>query len=100
MSTTYKMTPGPLACDGTAALSRLRQLIIAEPDVAVLLALELMADGSYLYLIATPYLYPSHVIGVTDAENANPEILFTCGAEWTAREEWKQALETHAETHA
>jgi hypothetical protein len=95
-----KMSGGPIDADGTAELSILRKRILAEPDVAALLALDRLESGDFLYLIATPYLYPSHAIGVTDAANENPVILFTCGAEWTAREEWKQALETQGNLQA
>ena len=70
------------------ALVNLRCLIGKEPDVYAVLALSYIpTEGRWLYLIKTPFAsWPKYVVGFTDAENANPEVIFRCGMEANGRE--------------
>lgn len=74
------------------AYRRLRALLAAEADVHEVLALSYVPeDRKWLYLIKTPFAtWPKFVIGETDSENANPELIFRCGAEWSAWSEWEK----------
>lgn len=66
---------------------RLRALIQKEEDVYEVLALSWVPqEQRWLYLIKTPFAtWPKFVVGYTDADNADPEILFRCGHEDNAR---------------
>lgn len=83
-------TSGGESADRPAFL-KLRALIQQETDVLQVLGLSYVPQegetGRWLYLIKTPFAsWPKYVVGFTDAENANPEIIFRCGWEQTARE--------------
>jgi hypothetical protein len=67
-------------------MEQVRRLIQAEDDVHRLLALTEMPNGRFAYLIQTPFAtHPKYVVGLTDKENTNPDILLQCGAEWSAQ---------------
>lgn len=67
----------------------LRNALQKEPDVHAVLELARQTDGRWLYLIETPFVsFPKFVIGRTDVENESVDLLFRCGAEWSARAEW------------
>ena len=74
--------------DDRAAYLTLRAVIQRETDVHEVLGLSyLPTEGRWLYLIKTPFAsWPKYVVGWTDDENANPEIIFRCGWESIARE--------------
>lgn len=76
--------------EDSAEYAALRSKILAEPDVYEVLALSFVPpEQRWLYLIKTPFAtFPKYVIGYTDSDLAEPEILFSCGAEWSARAEW------------
>jgi hypothetical protein len=69
------------------AYQRMRGLICREVDVHELLALSWCPRADlWLYLIKTPFAtWPKYVVGYTDTDNENPEVLFRCGSEWAAR---------------
>ena len=70
-----------------AAYLKLRALLQQETDVHAVLALSWVPqEGRWLYLIKTPFAtWPKFVVGYTDQENNDPEIIFRCGAEVPAR---------------
>lgn len=84
--TDEKMTGGEAAC--RAAYLKIRALIQQEADVLEVLGLSWVPQESrWLYLIKTPFAtWPKYVVGFTDPANENPEILFRCGWESSARE--------------
>ncbi len=83
------LTGGELAAADRMAYCQMLALIRAEGDVHAVLELARMADGRWLYLIETPFItFPKFVIGRTDSTNEWVEVLFRCGAEWSARAEW------------
>jgi hypothetical protein len=85
-----RMTGGEITGEQKVQYLRLENLISDEPDVyEVHELMPLPEEGRWLYLVETPYAtFPKFVIGSTDADNSNPEILFQSGAEWSARAEW------------
>jgi hypothetical protein len=72
---------------------KLRALIEREPDVFEVLGLSWVgAEGRWLYWIKTPFAsWPKHVVGWTNAENTETEILFRCGHEVFAREAYNES---------
>ena len=71
-----------------------RALILAEPDVHRLIALEQNADGEWVYFIETPFAtFPRFVVGITDAANNSPKILAKSSAEWGCRETFDMLAE-------
>lgn len=91
-TTPHKMTGGPLDPAAAAELSALRKLIAAERDVVNVHAVEPLGNGRFLYLVGTPYVYPSFAIGTTNADNSVVRILKTFGASWSAQEAWDEYL--------
>ena len=81
-----KMSGGE-AC-GRLEYLKLRALIQQETDVHEVLALSWVPQHErWLYLIKTPFAtWPKYVVGLTDEENKEPQILFRCGHESNARE--------------
>ncbi len=77
--------------EATAAL-RLEMIvkISAEADVKEVLEIAQRCDGTFIYLIETPFLnsFPRYVIGTCDRNLDAAQQLFLCGAEWSARAEW------------
>lgn len=78
---------------------RLSRLIRVEPDVHLLIALDRLQDDDdlddrpWIYLIETPFAtFPRFVIGRTDDDNENPDILFQSSTEWSAMEEWQNLI--------
>ena len=68
----------------TPEMQRVRELIEAEPDVHRLLALTELPNGRFAYLIQTPFAtFPKFAVGITDTENADPDVLLQCGAQWS-----------------
>jgi hypothetical protein len=83
------LTGGELPPEERRQYVELRDRIQKEPDVLLVHALARQADGRWLYLVETPYItFPKFVIGRTDLSNESVELLFRCGAEWSARAEW------------
>lgn len=49
------------------------------------------AESRWLYWIKTPFAtWPKHVVGWTDDANVETEILFRCGNESVAREQFNE----------
>lgn len=72
--------------------ARLRRLITDEADVHRLICLEPL-DSVWIYLIETPFAdFPRYVIGFTDDNNTEPTVVFQCGAEWSAQDEWNRII--------
>lgn len=73
---------------GAEVFRNLRALINREQDVLEVLALSwIPQEGQWLYLIKTPFAtWPKFVVGLTDAANESPQIIFRCGYEVNARE--------------
>lgn len=83
------LTGGELPAELREQFVQLRDRIQKEPDVLQLHELSRQNDGRWLYLIQTPFVtFPKFVIGRTDLTNEWVEVLFRCGAEWSARAEW------------
>lgn len=83
------LTGGEIPAEQRRQYVELRNRIQKESDVLQVLELACQCDGRWLYLIQTPFVtFPKFVIGRTDLSNEWTEILFRCGAEWSARTEW------------
>lgn len=91
-STPHKMSGGALDPELAAEISSLRRLISCEADVVNVHAIEPLPNGRFLYLIGTPFVYPSFAIGTTNADNSDPRVLKTFGASWSAQEAWDEYL--------
>lgn len=89
------LSGGELPAERRAEFLRVRALIQKEDDVHEVLALAKYAgEPRWLYLIQTPFAtFPKFVIGSTDADNLHPELLFRCGTEWAAQDEWNRVCE-------
>lgn len=76
--------------DNAEKIRQMRALIQLEPDVYDVLALSWVAqEQRWLYLIKTPFAtWPKFVVGWTNDDNSETEILFRCGHESFAREEF------------
>jgi hypothetical protein len=91
---TTQQTTGPRMSGGedenADAIRKVRALIMIEPDVYDVMALSWVAcKQRWLYLIKTPFAtWPKFVVGYTDDGNTDPEILFRCGREANAWEEF------------
>lgn len=84
-----RFSGGEIPIDHQRQYVALRNLLQKEADVHQVLELSRQSDGKWMYLIQTPYVtFPKYVIGRTDVENESVDILFRCGAEWSARSEW------------
>lgn len=98
METTHKLTGGPLPADIQEEERAVRALITREADVFALHALARRSDGTFLYLIETPFAtFPRFVIGSCDARVADARPLFRCGQRWSADAEWHRLR--HGENH-
>lgn len=80
---------------GAEAYRKLRGLIMQEEDVHEVHGLSWVPqegeNGKWLYLIQTPFAtWPKYVVGFTDPENENPEILFRCGQRDNGWEEFNR----------
>ena len=87
--TGLRMTSGET--EAAPDMRALTALLLRELDVREVVALSYLPnEARWLYLIATPmaWAWPKFVIGTTDGLNTSPEIIFECGAEWAARDEW------------
>jgi len=98
-TTPARMSGGEIEAPLRDTFARLAKLIRSEPDVVRLVALDRLQDDDdtddrpWLYLIETPFAtFPRFVIGRTDDDNENPDILFQCSAEWSAMEEWQNLI--------
>jgi hypothetical protein len=71
---------------------RMRGMILSEPDVHAVLGLSwLPQEQKWLYCIKTPFAtWPKFVVGHTDTENLNPEILYRCGRVENAMQEFNE----------
>ena len=87
-----RFSGGELETDEREAFLRLRALIQKETDVLEVLGLSWVpAENRWLYWIKTPFAtWPKHVVGWTDAENLETEIIFRCGHEAFAREAYNE----------
>lgn len=74
------------------AFLKLRALIQRETDVHEVIALSWVPqENRWLYLIKTPFAtWPKFVVGWTDSDNSETEILFRCGTESFARENFNE----------
>ncbi len=97
--TAARMSGGEIEGPLRDAFVRLSRLIRVEPDVHLLIALDRLpddddlADRPWIYLIETPFAtFPRFVIGRTDDDNENPDILFQSSTEWSAMEEWQNLI--------
>ena len=80
---------GEIPAEQRAAYIALRDKIQREPDVLRVFELSLRTDGSWMYFIQTPFVtFPKFVIGLTDADNESPEVVFRSGAKWSASAAW------------
>lgn len=78
----------------TPAFERLQALIEQESDVFHIHALTERLDGSFVYLIQTPFAtFPKYVVGITDAENTSPIIHLCCGALWSAESAFQDLIQ-------
>jgi hypothetical protein len=83
------LTGGEIDPEQRRQYVELRDRIQKEKDVLLVHELARQTDGRWLYLIETPFItFPKFVIGRTDLSNEWTEILFRCGADWSARAEW------------
>jgi hypothetical protein len=66
----------------------MRALLAKEPDVYAVTALSWVpSEGRWLYLLKTPFAtWPKYVVGFTDRENKEPEVIFRCTLEAAGRE--------------
>lgn len=76
----------------------LRGFLEDQEDVRRVMALEVLPSSGpllrWLYLIETPYMtFPKYVVGTTNANNTEVEILLACGSEWAATDAFNVALE-------
>jgi hypothetical protein len=87
-----RFSGGELETDEREAYLRLRALIQKETDVLEVLGLSwVYSENRWLYWIKTPFAsWPKHVVGWTDAENLETEIIFRCGHEAGAREAYNE----------
>lgn len=91
---TNRLSGGELPEPKRGRFRKLHTLILRESDVLSIHNLEEQPDGSFLYLIETPFAtFPRFVIGRTDAENENPVPMHFFGSEWSANEAWARAEE-------
>ena len=63
-------------------------MITSDPDVIRVLRLE-KTEGWWLYCLETAHTFPRYVIGRVRA-GTDPEMLFSCGAEWNAEDRWAE----------
>lgn len=71
----------------------LEALLLDEQDVKAVRALQPLPDGRALYLIETPFMtFPKFAVGSTNAANDDVRILATCGALWSAEEQYEEFL--------
>lgn len=84
-----------------AAALRLEMIskISAQDDVREVLDLSHRCDGTFLYLIETPFLnsFPRFVIGTCDRKLEDVKPIFRCGARWSAEAKWYELR--HGENH-
>lgn len=76
----------------------LRGLLDSQDDVRRVMALEVLPSSGpllrWLYLIETPFMtFPKFVVGTTNSNNTEIEILLACGSEWAATDAFNLALE-------
>lgn len=71
----------------------------AQDDVRDVLELAHRCDGTFVYLIETPFVnsFPRYVIGTCDRQLDAVKPIFRCGAEWSARAEWHRLR--HGDNH-
>lgn len=91
----------PAELYGATAREQLEWLLNEESDVKRVLALELLPatvplgndERRWAYLIETPFMtFPKFAWGTTNALNNDVRILGTCGAEWSAIEQFTALL--------
>lgn len=93
------LSGGEVAPDIAALRLEMITKISAQDDVREVIELSHRCDGTFLYLIETPFLnsFPRYVIGTCDRQLENVKPLFRCGARWSADAEWH--LLRHGKNH-
>lgn len=93
------LSGGEVSPDAAALRLEMITRISAQPDVRSVLELSHRCDGTFLYLIETPFLnsFPRYVIGTCDRNLDNVKPLFRCGSKWSADAEWHRLR--HGENH-
>jgi hypothetical protein len=90
--TKHRLSGGELTGPEREAFLAMRKKILLEDDVHDVLGLSFLEEeGRWLYLIKTPFASgPKYVIGNTDPENTDPQLICRCGTEWSAMIEWEK----------
>ncbi len=94
------LSGGEVDEEAKALRDEVSRRIGAEPDVREVIHLAHRCDGTFLYLISTPWLdsFPRYVIGTCDRALENVRPLFRCGERWSADAEWHRLRHVEGRT--
>jgi hypothetical protein len=94
-----QLSGGEVAPDIAALRLEMITKISAQDDVREVLELSHRCDGTFLYMIETPFLnsFPRYVIGTCDRQLGDVRPVFRCGARWSADAEWHRLR--HGKNH-